>query len=306
MNNALQSIDFAALETLRLVNRHRSFTAAAAELKVKQSSVSYTIGRLRTAFGDPLFVRQGNRVFATDRCLTLVETAERVIHDMELAALPVEFFPRSVEVTITISVTYLSRTVLLPALVKELRQEAPGISIELITGFSDASQHLLSGTADMALSPVGMQESGVLGKFLLEDPYVCLMDPGNDLANGDLTLDRFASASHLVIHYGQNWQPPFLQKLQEQGLDITATVSTPNPEDVRLLVPDTDLIVTMPSRIAHGFAPHFLIRKCPVPSAAELNFYWPARLNNSPLHIWIRDKIFRLARQAKLAGPVIG
>ena len=57
MNNKLRGVDFRALETLQLVYRRMSFTAAAAELNIKQSSVSYTIDRLRKAFSDQLFVR---------------------------------------------------------------------------------------------------------------------------------------------------------------------------------------------------------------------------------------------------------
>jgi DNA-binding transcriptional LysR family regulator len=297
MNETLRGVDFAALETLKLVYRHKSFTAAAEELKVKQSSVSYTINRLRKSFGDPLFVRQGNSIFATERCVQIVETAERILDEIERAAVPAEFDPASIETTITISVTYLSRSVLLPQLVRELRKEAPGIHLALITGFTDAGQHLLSGKADIALSPIEINESGVYGKFLFGDPYVCLMDPANDLANGQLTLERFASASHLIIHYGEKWQPPFRKVLQDQGFDITSTVSTANPEDVGLLVPKTDLVVTMPSRIARQFTPQFRLKPCPVPAVANLNFYWPARLNNSPLHLWIREKVFRITRE---------
>jgi len=296
MNKLLKGIDFAALETLERVFYHKSFTAAAEDLNIKQSSVSYTINRLRRAFSDPLFVRQGNRIFATDRCDDIVKTAESIINKMHYAAMPANFDPASVETTITISATYLSRTVLLPGLIRELRKEAPGIRFDLITGFTDAGHHLVSGKADIALSPVAINESGIYGKFLFEDPYICLMDPSNDLAYDDLTLDRFASASHLIIHYGQKWQPPFRKALQEKGYDIDATISTANPEDVALLVPKTDLVVTMPSRIAQQFTIPFALRRCPVPAAAKLNFYWPARLNSSPLHVWIREKIFKLAK----------
>jgi DNA-binding transcriptional LysR family regulator len=295
MNETLRGVDFAALETLCLVYRHKSFTVAAEDLNVKQSSVSYTINRLRKSFDDPLFVRQGNKIFATNRCDKIVETAERILGEIELATMPTEFDPASVEATITISATYLSRTVLLPKLIRELRQEAPGISLQLISGFTEAGKQLLIGEADMALSPVVITESGIYGKFLLEDPYLCLMDPKNALAKGEFTTEGFASAAHLFIHYGQKWRPAFQKALNDRGHDVTPTVSTANPEDVGLLVPDTDLLVTMPSRIASRFAANFILRSCPVPAAAKLNFYWPARLNNSPLHIWIRGKILSLA-----------
>ncbi len=297
MEDKLRGIDFAALETLCLVYRRKSFTAAAVELNVKQSSVSYTIDRLRKAFSDPLFVRQGNGISATERCVEIVEAAEHVLSTMEQAALPSQFEPASIQASVTISATYLSRSVLMPQFVRELRQEAPGISIELITGFTDASDQLLSGRADFALSPVEIDESGIYGKFLFEDPYFCLMDPKNPLATGKLTPEKFAAASHLIIHYGQRWRPIYRNVLQSLGLDMQITMSTPDPEDVKLFIPGTDLVVAMPSKIARQFASGLHMCACPVPAAAELTMYWPARLNRSPLHTWLREKIVRLASE---------
>ena len=295
MDDNLRRVDMAALETLLQVYRHSSFTAAAEALAIKQSSVSYTIERLRKSFGDPLFIRQGNTIIATDRCIDVVQAAERILAEVEEAAAPSQFDPASVKARITISVTYLSRFGILPGLVAELRKEAPGISLDLITGFTDASQHLLSGKADMALSPVEINASGINGKYLFQDPYICLMDPENSLAKGKLTLERFAEASHLVIHYGQKWTPPYRKALLDTGFDIKTAVSTANPEDVEFLVPKTDLVVTMPSMIARQFGKKFHLCPCPIDASAMLNFYWPARLNNSPIHEWIRKKVFRIA-----------
>lgn len=299
LNKDLRGIDFAALDTLRLVYRRRSFTAAADELTIKQSSVSYTIDRLRKAFADPLFVRQGNAIAPTERCTDIVAAADRIIGEMELAALPAAFDPASVAASITISATYLSRATLLSPFIREVRQEAPGITIDLITGFTEAGQHLLSGRADFAMSPVTVDDSGLYGTFLFRDPYVCLMDPDNPLAQGVLTAERFAKAPHLVIHYGQTWQPPFHDVLRGQGLDLRIAVTTPNPEDVRHLIPGTDLVVAMPSHIARQFAANLYTCPCPVPSAAELSLYWPARLNTSPMHRWLRAKVVRLAEEVR-------
>ena len=172
MNNSLRRIDFASLATLRLVYRRKSFTGAAEELNIKQSSVSYTIDRLRKAFSDPLFVRQGSSIAPTERCIEIVDAAERILNEVEHVALAPQFDPATTKASVTISATYLSRSVLMPKFIQQLRQEAPGISIELITGFTDASRHLLSGKADVALSPVAIEESGINGKFSVRGPIL--------------------------------------------------------------------------------------------------------------------------------------
>ena len=297
MEDKLRGIDIAALETLRLVYRHKSFTAAAEELHVKQSSVSYTIDRLRKAFDDPLFMRQGNGISATERCVEIVETADTILNSIQLVAQPSHFDPTSIETSVTISVTYLSRSVLMPQFIRELRREAPGISIELITGFSNASEQLLSGKADFALSPIAIKESGIYGKHLFEDPYVCLMDRKNPLAANELTPESLAAASNLIIHYGQRWRPVYRDRLQRLGLKMKIAMSTPDPEDVKLFIPGTDLVVVMPSKIARQFKQGLHMCPCPVQASAELHMYWPANLNQSPLQLWLREKVTRLAKE---------
>lgn len=298
-DDTLKRIDFSALATLRLVYRKLSFTDAAAELNVKQSSVSYTIDRLRNAFDDPLFVRQGNNISATEKCAEIVQAADRILGELERVTVPSKFDPATIETSITISATYLSRSVIMPGIIQELRHEAPGVSVEMISGFSNVSQQLRSGSADLALSPLSIEESGVYGAFLFQDPYVCLMDRSNPLAQGKLTPKAFSDASHLIIHYGNSWQPLYHDAMSSRGLSLNVAVSTPEPEDVRLFLPGTDLVVAMPSRIAHQFATGLHMCPCPVPAATQVNMYWPARLNRSPLHEWLRSKILRLAKDIK-------
>ena len=71
-NSSIDPIDIGILRTLVLVYDLQSFSAAAKRLDVNQSTISYAIERLRGAFGDPLFVRNGNGVTATERCAALV------------------------------------------------------------------------------------------------------------------------------------------------------------------------------------------------------------------------------------------
>lgn len=298
MNPYLQRVDFAALRTLRVVYRRRSFTEAADELEVNQSTISYTIGRLRKAFSDPLFVRQGGGIAATERCEEILKAIDQILSEVERAATPAEFNPAEASVSVTISATYLARSVVMPRLVREVRQEAPGITVELITGFTDAKNHLLSGRADLALTPVSIEENGIYGQSVFKDPYACLMDKQNPLATAKLSLRDFASAKHLIIHYGAAWKPLYLGMLERKGMQVDVALSTPDPADVEHLIPGTDLVVALPGQIARQFSEHLYICPCPVPAVAEIRMYWPARLNRSPLNNWLRGKIERIAVDA--------
>lgn len=291
MKADLSKVDLAALRTLRLVYRRGSFTEAATELDVNQSTVSYTIDRLRRAFDDPLFVRQGSKVAATERCQEIVEVAQLVLSEIERAASPPNFAPDEITADVTISATYLSRSVLIPPIMRRVRSTSPGIRLEMITGFTDAKDHLLSGRADIALTPVKIEESGIYGRRLLRSPYVCVMDKANPLSDKMISIDDFQQARHLVINYGAGWRPIYLQNLDSAGQTVNVVASTPDPADLPHLIPGTDLICALPELIARQFESSLRISACPVPAVTEISMYWPARLNRSPLNAWLRELI---------------
>ncbi len=122
LSKDLRGVDFAALDTLRQVYRKGSFTAAADALNVTQSSVSYTVDRLRKSFADALFVRQGNAISPTRRCTEIVAAVDRIIAEIELDGQPAAFDPLSTEASVTVSATYLSRIVLLPQVIRAVRR----------------------------------------------------------------------------------------------------------------------------------------------------------------------------------------
>ena len=106
---SLLAMDFAALRTLRLLYENRSFTETAEVLGVNQSAVSYTIEKLRRAFSDPLFFRQGGRVVPTERCGIIVTSVMRMLDEIEALATPVSFDPAAAEQTVTTGVSARSR-----------------------------------------------------------------------------------------------------------------------------------------------------------------------------------------------------
>ena len=57
--------DLGMLRVFVLVYENNSVTVAAQRLYISQPSVSYTLRKLRTHFGDPLFQRRGQRLEPT-------------------------------------------------------------------------------------------------------------------------------------------------------------------------------------------------------------------------------------------------
>ena len=89
-------LDLNLLRVFMVVYRTRSFTQAAQELDLTQSSVSNAIGRLRSWVGESLFTRVGRGIEPTAVAREMYRKFEQPMADIETVLLGFEHFdPRS-------------------------------------------------------------------------------------------------------------------------------------------------------------------------------------------------------------------
>src|SRR3954471_12213776 len=75
-------LDLHHLKILHVLLAERSLTRAAASLDLTQPAISKTLARLRTYFGDPLFVRVGMRMEPTPKAMQLAEPVKAILERM--------------------------------------------------------------------------------------------------------------------------------------------------------------------------------------------------------------------------------
>ncbi len=285
------TLDFAALRCLRTVHDLRSFTLAAESLGIGQSSVSYTIGRLREVFGDPLFVRQGGGIVATERCVEIVYKASRMVDDFEALAAPRRFDPRSAELTVGISCNFYERVTILPELTRMLRREAPGIRLNVIPSQVRGREQLKRGESDMLIGPIRIEEAGYYRRSLFTDDYVCIMDPTNRLSKVLLGLEDYVAAPQIVVNYGGTFRSQFLVELEHLGLSPNTAMEVPSPANLPDILTETDLIATVPRRTARVFGDSVTVVECPVSAKISIDLQWTSRTHVSTAHVWLRSQI---------------
>jgi DNA-binding transcriptional LysR family regulator len=297
------AVDFAALRVLRLVRDYGSFSRTAEELGVNQSSVSYTIDRLRRAFGDPLFVRQGAGIVATDRCDEIVREAARMVDAFVALSTPRAFDPARAEATMILSCNYYERATLVPALLRRLRSVAPGLKLGVITSTVRGREQLSRGESDMLVGPVRINDAGFFSRRMLSDHYVCVMAQDNPLGDASLDVEGFAAAPQAVVTYGGNWRSSYLVEMEAAGLAPNMVLELPSPATLREILPGTDLIATVPLRTARSFGAGLRIVPCPFPAPFEIDLYWTARTHHAPMHRWMRGLMAQIATEMEGEAP---
>lgn len=288
--------DFAALHTLHLVHELRSFTKTADRLNVNQSAISYTIDRLRNTFNDPLFIRQGGAVVSTVRCNEIVQSTQRMLQDFKSLLEVEEFDPAIANTKFRVSSNYYERQVLIPKMISQLRNSAPNITLELIAATSVGVEQIKSGEADLLLGPYRLDENDLYCKSLFTEKYVCIMDVKNSLAKSKLSMADYVSANHLTINYGGSWRSPYVVQIEKMGIELNEVLVVPSPAGVHNMVRGTDLIATVPERVALEFGKSICIRDMPILVEFELNMVWTTRTHKSPLHNWMRNLLTECMR----------
>ncbi|WP_145927665.1 LysR family transcriptional regulator [Bradyrhizobium neotropicale] len=289
------AIDFAAIRILRLVSELGSFSKAADALGTNQSTISYTMDRLRAAFHDKLFVRQRGGIAPTPRCAEIVACAGRLLEVFEGLVQPVDFDPASASGPVTIACNYYERSIILPRAIAEVRRRAPRLVLDIRTAGAEGVAHLKRGEADLLVGPYDVREESFYHRHLLDDHYVCVMHKSHLLAGRRLRVDDYVKASHAVVTYGGTWRSGYLRGLDERGLSLNQVVAIPSISDLAHILPGTDLVSTVPSRIAPNIAKSLVARACPFPEPFQIGMTWTSRTHHSAAHRWLRQLMGRLA-----------
>ncbi len=285
------SLDFAALETLRLVHELGSFTAAAERLDVNQSAVSYTIAKLRSSFGDPLFVREGGQQVPTQRCEQILAQAIEMLDMLTAMARPEDFHPESSTQTVTIACNYYERILLIPRIIARLRLQAPNMTVRVINALGDGHLRLLQRQADVLVGPFGRTATGFYSRRLYTENYACLMDASHPMAGAQLTVEEYLELKHLLIDYGGGWKSAYLQEIEAAGHQLIPTLTVPSPAGLAELLAGSNLVATIPRRLGQRISERLVFSDSPFRGAFDLSLVWTARTNASTMHKWLRGVI---------------
>ncbi len=143
-------MEFRQLKTFRVVSQLLSFTRAAEQLHMAQSSVSAQIRGLEEEFGVMLFDRIGRRVLLTDAGRKLYEYACRIEGMTEEIRSEVvgERYARG---SLTIRIPETLAAVYMPGVIEKFNREYPEVRLSLIN-CSDLklARELNSGSIDLA------------------------------------------------------------------------------------------------------------------------------------------------------------
>lgn len=291
LDKKILKTNFAALQVLQYVHDFGSFSAAADRLHVTQSTVSYTVARLRRIFKDPLFARVGNKVLPTPRCVVVVGHVSGLLAEFEGLTNEPEFSPTMAQGTISISCNHYERMTILPNFISKIRNQAPNLRLEFITSSAQGEDQLKRGECDLLIGPVQLTGDHIFKRHIRTDSYIYIMDPENPLASAPMGLEELQSANHLVVQFAGGWQPLYLDALKAHGIHLNPMVEMSDYGDIAAYITGSDLIACMPKFLARSLDPDLIRVDAPISVPLEIDLFWTTRTHHSKLHTWVRQTL---------------
>ncbi len=297
----LRRIDLNLLLTLHALLAEKHVTRAALRLHKSQPAVSHSLAQLRSHFDDPLLVRRDARLALTARAQALVQPLQEALSSLNALLAAPQFDPAVVRGRFRLALSDYAARILLPPLVRHLRQHAPGLDLAISQASREAMQaQLLDGELDLALGIFAPAPGEILVQTLFEESFVCLADKALLPAQG-LALTEWLQRPHVMVALRPDAHDEIEKALAARGLRRHVALVLPHWSAAMDVLPGTDLILTVASRAVAPRLRHQSLRQFAPPLALAPFAYqqaWHERRDSDPAHRWLRQVVLQCSRMA--------
>lgn len=291
------AFDLNLLRVLVALDRTHSVSRAAEALDMSQSGFSTALARLRTRFGDALFVRTPAGMEPTPRARQMIETARAVLGQVQdgIIAPPV-FEPATARTEFRLAMADVAEIVFMPRLLHHLQQHAPHARVSC--GPLAADELVIAmeaGTIDLALGYFpDLSAQAFFHQRLYTHTYACMVRRDHPLSAARLTEKSYAAAGHAVVSSPARSNTLFEQFLQGRGIERRVVLSTPHHLSLPAIVSRSDLLATVPLAAGALFAELGtveLIRLPFKPPSFAVQQHWHRLYHHDPRNSWLRAQV---------------
>ncbi len=167
------------------VCRAGSFTRAAEDCGISQPALTAAIKKLEAELGDPLFRREGRKVFLSPLGELMRPRLDDVMRDMQSVELAVQGYKLLERVPLKLGIMTTIGPARVARAIASFRQANPGVDLEVRLGDLDGlTQALHDDEINLAIlsSPQGFDES-YRATPIYQDRYLVIFPPGHRFEN---------------------------------------------------------------------------------------------------------------------------
>jgi DNA-binding transcriptional LysR family regulator len=297
------TLDLNLLRVFDAVMTEQNLTRAASHLAMTQPAVSNALRRLRDALNDELLIRTAHGVKPTPRAEELWPTVRKALAQLEEAVAPTNFDVSKVQATFRMAMADSTAALLLPALVRSVESEAPGLNVRMVPLTTrEPRPMLLRGDIDLAIGFFpgvvaqlgGGPDTPIRHERLYSGQYVCVMRKDHPLAKEPLTLDAYCAANHLLVSFSGRARGLTDEALAQLNRERRILLTVNQFFTAGRVVANSDLITVLPRHLiaSTGMTGALIAKELPYKlPAVHVDMLWHERDARSPAHAWLREHL---------------
>ncbi len=295
----LNEVDLNLLVVFNQLLIDRGVSKVATSLSLSQPGVSNALARLRKLTDDPLFLRTPKGMEPTPFAEQLAGPVAQALQVIRAAINQrASFDPATSTRAFTVGMTDIGEIYFLPRLMKELSRVAPGVSLSTVRNTTvNLQDEMEAGNVNLAIGLLPQLKAGYFQRSLFKQHYVCTFRRGHALDKKQISLDEFSAADHVVVIAEGTGHGKADELLDRKKILRKVVLTVPHYVAVGHILHGSDLVATVPERLAQALAAPFALSYVRHPARLPeigINLFWHARYNKDPANAWLRSLIIRL------------
>jgi DNA-binding transcriptional LysR family regulator len=301
----LSAVDLNLLVALEALLKQCNVTQAANTVGLSQPAMSRALSRLRGMFNDDLLVRTSAGYVRTIRGEQLFNrlpvTLDAVREIVSCRAAKSEDWRSTVRLAIPDHQALVLMTQIMAGL-----KDGP-MNTEIVTEPLSANllKRLENGELEMAVGEVDGTATGFFQRTLYMDNYACLVRHDHPALGEEWSSERFYGLRHAIAAPGQDVERGHLAEALADIPSRQRCMVSPNTMGAAIAVLDSDMILSVPRRVAAKMAALLPLRMLDLPIHVppyEVKLLWHERSHRNNEHGWVRSQIAAAAHQGAPGG----
>lgn len=293
-------IDIDLMLTLDALLKDQNITHAAARLGISQPAMSARLARLRTIFGEQLFIPSphGRGVLPTPRAESLRPQVANVLRGISAMLEPMNFDVANSNRTFVVALHENPALMLGADLFNQLNAAAPGIRLRFaLPEIAHLPEQLENGEIDIYIGINAGAHDGWIRRKLFDDEFATAQRKGHPRGTDHLDLKSYCALPHLVVSSEGDPFTGFVdQTLAGLGYQRSVMMSTQSYAMAPPIVAGTDLLCTLPKRMLQRFTQTLDIFPPPVSlQPITISMYWHPKNSHDPANTWLRAQLLNAA-----------
>jgi DNA-binding transcriptional LysR family regulator len=244
---------------------------------------------------DPLLVRTSRGMEPTPRALKMHGPIRAALTEIQhTLSAPARFDARTSRHHFVIGASDYMEFLVMPRLVKVAQEQAPGVDLSVRSlQLTSPEEALDSGEMDLAFGYFPNLPKRLRQTHLFTEHLVCAVRKDHPTVKSRLTLEQYLKLPHLFVSTRRR-SGVVDEALAKLGRSRHISVSVPHFLVAPYIVIESDIIITVNSRIAHTYARTLPIRVLKPPLELPdfpISMVWHPRSEKDAAQQWLRARL---------------